>query len=77
MGGYHSYLFWVIKIASLLIFGLYPFQFILNIPIRVIFLKYNLYISYHLKLLVATYKSAKENLCSLLWGSWQRTVQLH
>ena len=39
-------------IASSLIFSLYPFQFILHIYIRVIFLKYN-YILCHLKLLMA------------------------
>lgn len=46
-------------IASSLILSLYPFQFILHIPIRVIFLKHS-YILYHLKLLMAPYKSATD-----------------
>ena len=78
MGEYHSFLLWVIKITSILIFSLYSFHFILHIPIRVIFLKYN-----YIYILSLKFSSRYLRVCKRksvrLWVSWQlenRTASL-
>lgn len=82
VNGWISFIFfWISKISSILIFSLYPLQFILNILIRVIFLKYNYIYIYILSLKFSSHylRVCKRKSVLLTWVSWQlenRTASL-